>query len=77
MNEVNLVLELDHGVPVQITVFDLSGHEVARPIADEWLAGRVSRAWRPSGLASGVYYVRANLGGRERIHKVVWLGDRR
>jgi len=76
-NEVNLVLELDHAVPVQVTVFDLAGHEVARPIADEWIAGRVSRAWRPSGLASGVYYVRANLGGREQIRKVVWLGDRR
>ena len=71
------MLELDHAVPVRITVFDLAGHEVARPIANEWLAGRVSRVWRPSGLASGVYYVRATLGGREQIRKLVWLGDRR
>jgi hypothetical protein len=76
-NEVNLVLELDHAVPVRVTVFDLAGHEVARPIADEWLAGRVSRAWRPIGLASGVYYLRAELEGREQVRKVVWLGDRR
>ena len=73
-NEVNLVLELDHAVPVRVTVFDLAGHEVARPIADEWLAGRVSRAWRPIGLASGVYYLRAELEGREQVRKVVWLG---
>jgi hypothetical protein len=76
-NEVNLALELDHSVPVRVTVFDLAGHEVARPIADEWLMGRVNRAWRPIGLASGVYYVRAKLGEREQIRKLVWLGDRR
>jgi hypothetical protein len=62
---------------VRISVYDLAGHEVARPIADEWLVGRVSRAWRPVGLPSGVYYVRANLGDRSQIRKMVWLGDRR
>ena len=76
-NEVNLVLEMDHTVPVRVTVFDLAGHEVARPIADEWLVGRVSRTWRPQGLASGVYYVRANLGGVAQVRKMVWLGDQR
>ena len=76
-HEVGLVLELDHAVSVRVTVYDLAGHEVARPIADEWLAGRVSRAWRPARLPSGVYYVRAELGDREQIRKLVWLGDRR
>jgi hypothetical protein len=76
-SEVNLAFELDHSVPVQITVYDLAGHEVARPIADEWLAGRVTRAWRPVGLRSGVYYVRANLGDRRQVRRMVWLGDRR
>jgi hypothetical protein len=76
-NEVNLVLELGHTAPVRVTVFDLAGHEVARPIADECLVGRVSRAWRPQGLASGVYYVRANLGGVAQVRKLVWLGDQR
>ena len=76
-NEVSLVLELDHAVPVRVTVFDLAGHEVARPIDDEWISGRVTRAWRPSGLPSGVYYVRANLGEYAQVRKLVWLGDRR
>jgi len=75
-NEVNLVLELDRAVPVRVTVFDLAGHEVARPIADEWLVGRVTRAWRPVGLPSGVYYVRASLGDRQQVRKVAWLGGR-
>jgi len=76
-NELNLVLELDHAVPVRITVYDLAGHEVARPVADEWLAGRVIRTWRPRGLPSGVYYVSANLGDHRQTRKMVWLGDAR
>jgi len=76
-NEVELVLELDRSVPVGLTVYNLAGHEVARPIAGEWLSGRISRAWRPAGLPNGVYYVRAELGDREQIRKVVWLGDPR
>jgi hypothetical protein len=76
-SEVNLVLKLDHSVPVRITVYDLAGHEVARPVSNEWLMGRVTRAWRPRGLPSGVYYMSAKFGERRQIRKVVWLGDRR
>lgn len=76
-NHVSLVLELDHSVPVRVTVFDLAGHEVARPIDGEWLSGRVARAWRPAGLPSGMYYIRANLGDVPQVRKLVWLGDRR
>ena len=76
-NDVNLVLELDHSVPVRITVYDIAGHEVARPVADEWLVGRVTRTWLPQGLPGGVYYVSARLGDREQVRKLVWLGHRR
>jgi hypothetical protein len=76
-NQVCLVLELTHAAPVQVTVFDLAGHEVARPIDGEWLSGRVTRSWRPAGLPSGVYYVSAQLGETRQIRKLVWLGDRR
>ena len=72
--EVNLVLELDRSVPVQITVYDLAGHQVARPVSNEWLVGRVTRSWRPEGLPCGVYYVSARLGDRLQTRKVVWLG---
>jgi hypothetical protein len=73
---VNLVLELDRSVPVAITVYDLAGHEVARPVSNEWLTGRVTRTWRPRGLPTGVYYVRAKLGDRQESRKLIWLGDR-
>ena len=75
--DVNLVLVLDHSVPVRITVYDLAGHEVARPVADEWLVGRVTRTWQPRALPSGVYYISAKLGNREQVRKLVWLGHRR
>jgi hypothetical protein len=62
---------------VRITVYDITGHEVARPVADEWLVGRVSRTWQPRALPSGVYCLSARLGNREQVRKLVWLGDRR
>ena len=70
------MLELDRAVPVEVTVYDLAGHQIARPIASEWLSGRVTRVWRPRRLPSGVYYLRAKLGNRRQMSKVV-LGERR
>lgn len=58
-------------------MYDLAGHEVARPAADESLVGRVTRSWQPRGLPSGIYYVSAKLGDREQVRKLVWLGHRR
>jgi hypothetical protein len=75
--DVNLVFELDHAVAVRVSVYDIAGHEVARPIANEPLVGAVTRTWRPRGLASGIYYAHARLGDREQVRKLVWLGDRR
>jgi FG-GAP repeat protein/type IX secretion system substrate protein len=73
-SDVNLDLTLDHGVPVSITVYDIAGHVVARPISDEWLTGYVSRTWRPEALPSGIYYIRAKIGQRELARKVTVLG---
>jgi hypothetical protein len=75
-NDVQLAFVLEHTVPVRVTVYDLAGHEVARPVENEWLAGRVTRTWRPR-VPSGIYYVRAKLGDHEYVRKVAWLGTRR
>jgi len=72
--DVQLAFALDHAVLVRVSVYDIAGHEVARPIADEPLGGAVTRTWRPRALASGIYYVRARLGDREQVRKLVWLG---
>lgn len=76
-DEVRLVFALEHAVPVRITVYDVTGHEVAHPVEDEWLSGRVMRTWRPEGLTSGMYYASAKLGDRVDVRRMVWLGHRR
>ncbi len=76
-NQVNFALELDHAVSVRITVYDLAGRVVARPVQGDRLAGRVTRTWNPGGLARGVYYVSTKLGDREQVKKLVWLGQSR
>jgi hypothetical protein len=76
-DEVHLALELDRAVPVRVTVYDVAGREVARPIADEWLLGKVTRAWLPAGLPSGVYFVRASFGDRQQTRKLVLMRDQR
>jgi hypothetical protein len=72
-----LGLELPTESVVTVSVFDLAGREVARPIAQErFSAGPVAREWRPAGLAPGVYTVRAAVGGAKLTRRLVWLGAR-
>jgi Secretion system C-terminal sorting domain len=74
--EVRLSLDLESPVDVDVRVHDVSGREVARPVAHEHLSGRIVRTWRPVDLPSGLYYVRARLGAREQVRRFVWLGTR-
>jgi hypothetical protein len=37
-------------------------------------AGRSTHTWRPTGLADGVYLLRADIGGTVAMRRVVWLG---
>jgi hypothetical protein len=74
---VRLGLELASESVVTVSLFDVAGREVARPIAGEkFAAGRVTREWRPVGLAPGVYTVRAAIGGTRLTRRLVWLGGR-
>jgi hypothetical protein len=74
---VRLGLELPTGSMVTVSVFDLAGREVARPIAQErFSAGSIAREWRPAGLAPGVYTVRAAVSGVRLTQRLVWLGGR-
>ena len=74
--EVRLSLELESAVDITVSVHDVSGREVGRPVAHEHLSGRIVRTWRPVGLPSGLYYLRARLGDREQVQRFVWLGAR-
>jgi hypothetical protein len=74
---VNLVLDLGHATPVGVSVYDLAGRLVARPIQNEWLEGPVTRTWQPGALPRGVYFMKTALGGREEVRRLVWLGQDR
>jgi hypothetical protein len=70
-------IELASPAVVTVSVLDVAGREVARPIAGErFTAGRVTREWRPQGLAPGVYAVRAEVGERKVTRRLVWLGGK-
>jgi len=73
-SEVHLDFALDQAAWVRVTVYDLAGHEVARPIGPEWLSGRVDRTWRPGTLPGGIYYMRAQIGDRSEVRRLIWLG---
>jgi hypothetical protein len=74
---VRLGIELPRECVVTLSVFDLAGREVARPIAAErFAAGSVAREWRPAGLAPGVYTMRAAVGDVKLTQRLVWLGGR-
>jgi hypothetical protein len=70
-------IELASPAVVTVSVLDLAGRVVARPITGErFTAGRATREWRPRGLAPGVYSVRAELGERKVTRRLVWLGGK-
>jgi hypothetical protein len=74
---VQLGLDLPGECVVTVSVFDLAGREIARPIAAErFSAGVVAREWRPDGLAPGIYTVRAAVGEVRLTRRLVWLGGR-
>jgi hypothetical protein len=76
-SDVSLTFSLDHAIRVRVSVYDVAGREVARPVSDELLEGRVTRVWTPRALPSGVYYVRTTIGGRAQVRKLIWLGHTR
>ena len=47
---------------VQLTVFDILGREVARPVNERLAAGQYTVTFNASGLASGVYFYRLQAG---------------
>lgn len=62
-----LTFDLAHEAAVVVTVHDLAGRIVARPLGGEILPpGRSQRSWRPDALGPGLYWIRARAG-----HEVV------
>ncbi len=61
---------LPHAVPVQLTVYDVLGREVARLVDGEAEAGRHEAVLDGAGLPSGIYLVRLAAGGVAQTQQV-------
>ena len=59
---------------VRLTLHDVSGREVARPVDRELEAGTHQVAW-PTGSAPGIYFVRLQSPGGNRTGRFVVLGN--
>lgn len=70
-----LAFELEREALVTVSVHDLAGRELARPIRQERMGpGRVERRWSIRGLPTGLHLVLARMGDRSEVRRVVVLG---
>lgn len=60
-------------VPVQITVFDLLGREVAVLVNERKQVGEYSQVFDATGIASGIYLIHARLGTQVFSHKITLI----
>ena len=74
-NPFNSTTTIGYSLPaagnVSLTVYDLSGREVARLAAGVKAAGTHEAVWVADGVSSGVYVVKLVAGGRALMSKVV------
>lgn len=57
--------------PVELTVFDLLGKEVAKLASGPHLAGSYTITWNAANLPSGIYLCRMNAGTLSQTQKVI------
>ncbi|GIV57479.1 MAG: hypothetical protein KatS3mg042_0392 [Rhodothermaceae bacterium] len=60
--EATIRFDLPHRERVELKVYNVLGQEVATLASGSYAAGRHTVRWRPSSVASGVYYVRMKAG---------------
>ncbi len=75
-NHTRIRFELPSRMPVDLTLFDVTGRKVVVMIRDTLDGGRREYAWDGRGssgeaVASGIYFLRLQAGGTDRVRKVV------
>jgi photosystem II stability/assembly factor-like uncharacterized protein len=65
--------DLPQAARVQLTVYDITGREVARLVNEEQPAGAYSIQWDATGLSSGVYFCRMQAGSFAATRKLLLL----
>ena len=76
-NPFNSITRIDFGLPeageVGISVYDLSGRNVATLISGEEVAGRHTVVWNAIGHASGVYILEMKAANYTAVHKLAFV----
>ena len=58
---------------VRTVPFDLLGREVQVPINDQKIAGSHYAKFNGQGLASGIYFIRAEIGNKSSKQKILFI----
>jgi hypothetical protein len=74
--QVSIPFTLDAARHVRLAVYDLLGREVARLVDATLSEGSHVAAFRPEGLAAGVYLIRLEADGRVQTRSVLFLPER-
>ena len=69
--ETTFAYSLDEPTRVVLSVYDLLGREVERLVDESRPAGRHETQFRPSGLASGVYLARIQIGDTSKTRRIM------
>ncbi|MEZ4700824.1 MAG: T9SS type A sorting domain-containing protein [Rhodothermales bacterium] len=69
-DQVQIVIEADHALPMQIEVYDVLGRRIAR-LLDDRIAGMRQLSWDASAYPPGMYFVRLRTDQREEIRPLV------
>ncbi len=76
-NPFNPVTNIDYDLPknslVKITIYDMTGREVAVPVNEFKTAGRYSVSFNAMKLASGIYYYKIQSGDFSAVKKMTLL----
>lgn len=74
-SHVKIPYSIKHTGQALLTIHDLSGHEVARPVDGEITAGKRSISFdaEKAGITNGVYYVKLVSDGRIETQKIIYL----
>jgi len=72
-DNLNLKFSLKENSSVTADLFDINGNKVAGLIAENGMAGYISRTFDISSYSKGVYFIRLNVNGKISTGKIVKL----
>ena len=68
---INIDLSLTRSGPVEVSLFDLQGRKVADLMSGTYAPGRHQVSWAAKQLASGLYFARGRMEGREFQQRIL------